>query len=249
LDPDELEQLPRPVRDRKLFLPLVGRLEHRVPELAVGPAMLADPDVVEGAHVLEQPDVLEGAGDAERRGLVRLRAGDVAALEHDATLGRREDAGDRVEQGRLARAIRADQREHLAALRVERHIIHGDEAAEPLRHVLDLQDELLGRAGGPRSDGGDGHDPVSAVTSSRVWSSGPPFWSSCWRTLLGIRPCGRNSIVSTRIAPKNRNWSRWTSWAIPGQSPFVGTSPPRPRFVAHSSASGGSAGRKRKVIP
>src|SRR5207245_10786892 len=206
-----------------------------------------EPDVVAVGYVFEVPDVLERPGDPERGGLVRLRSRDVPPLEDDVAVRRREYAGDRVEQRGLPGAVRPDEREDLAALHIEGDVVDRDEAAEPLGDVVDAQDVV--RRGGRRSDGrcGHGHAVVSAVTSSSVWSSWTPLVSSCWRTRLGMSPCGRSSMVSTRMIPKMRNLSRCTSWPIPGHSPFGGTRLPRPMFVAHSSASGGSALRNWKL--
>src|SRR5436309_3120870 len=53
---------------------------------------------------------LERAGNAEPRAFMRLEAGDVAAVEPDASRARGQDAADQVEHGRLARTVRADQR-------------------------------------------------------------------------------------------------------------------------------------------
>ena len=56
------------------------------------------------------------------------------------------DAGDRVEHGRLAGAVGADHRVHLAGLDAERHVLVGDEAAEAHGDAVDLEDGQIGRA-------------------------------------------------------------------------------------------------------
>src|SRR5438309_2888360 len=238
LDADELEQLYGAVCDALLFAVLRRRLEERVPELRVHSAVLPQTHVVERRHVLEQPDVLEGPRDPERRHLVRLRAGDLAALEDDLPGGWRKDAGDAVEERRLPCAVRADQSEDLALLDLERHVVDCHEPSEPLRHVIDAQDRL-GRSL-------DGH-VLSAFMSSMTVSSCTPFGSSSARCRLGSRPCGRSSVVRTRIRPKMRNFSRCTSPERPGQSPLGVFSPVAPMELAKSAACCGRPGRMLKI--
>ena len=60
--------------------------------------------------------------------------------EHgDRAAGGGEHAGDQVEGGALAGAVRADQRDDLAGLDVEGDIVDGDHAAELLARIVDLQ--------------------------------------------------------------------------------------------------------------
>jgi hypothetical protein len=81
-------------------------------------------------------DRLEGAGDALGRDAGRQAAGHVLARDDDAALVGRDEAGDDVDQGRLARPVRADQPEDLAARDLQRHALQGHDAAEILRHPL-----------------------------------------------------------------------------------------------------------------
>src|SRR5438270_3025498 len=238
LDADELEELHRAVCDA-LLLAVLGRcLEERVPQLRVHSTVLPETHVVEGRHVLEEPDVLERPRDAERRDLVRLRAGDLAALEDDPSGGGREYSGDPVEERGLTRAVRSDQRENLALLDVKRDVVDSHESPEALRDVVDPQDRV--------GSGLDGH-VVSAFTSSIVVSSCTPFWSSSARCRLGRRPCGRSSMVSTRIRPKMRYFSLCTSPARPGQSPLGLLRLVAPIELAKSEACCGSPGRMLKI--
>ena len=75
------------------------------------------------------------APDAARRQQMR----DVLAVENDAARCRREEAGDQIEEGRLAGAVRADDGAQLAGLDRHRDIVDGDQAAEMLRDVFDLE--------------------------------------------------------------------------------------------------------------
>src|SRR5712691_1677591 len=68
----------------------------------------ADEDVLDGRHVVEEPDVLERATDAECGDLIGAKPDERAALpRHRAVVGRVE-AGEDVEERRLARAVGPD---------------------------------------------------------------------------------------------------------------------------------------------
>ena len=127
--------------------------------------MVGDEQVLEHRHALEQPDVLEGARDAglagdlvvghaleqkelavRRRRVPAARTGDgrdvlrrrdAVAGEREPPLGRLVEAGDAIEDGRLAGAVRADQRGDVAASDRKAEGVHRDEAAEPHREVFD----------------------------------------------------------------------------------------------------------------
>ena len=128
--------------------------------------VVRDQQVFEHRHALEQPDVLEGAGDARLagdlmvghaleqeelavrassrcaaaragRGRDVLGRGDAVARQREPSLGRLVEAGDAVEDGRLAGAVRTDQRGDVAAPDREAEGVDGDEAAEPHRQVFD----------------------------------------------------------------------------------------------------------------
>ena len=102
------------------------------------PAVHADEDVLERGHLGEEADVLERAPDPERGDRVRRLVGDVDAVEHDRARGRLVDARELVEEGRLAGAVRADQRHDRAARDREVDVVRRDEAAELLAQLDDL---------------------------------------------------------------------------------------------------------------
>ena len=79
-----------------------------------------DAHVLEHAELREQVRDLERLGDAEMGEAVLRLGGDVAALEPDAPGARRERAGDEVEEGALAGAVRSDDRGQAAARRSAR---------------------------------------------------------------------------------------------------------------------------------
>ena len=60
----------------------------------------------------------------------RRVAVDSLAGEADVTATRRIDAGDQVERGRLARAVRADQADEVADVHLQREVADGAQPAE-----------------------------------------------------------------------------------------------------------------------
>ena len=89
-----------------------------------------------------------------------LHAGDVAALEHDLAGGRRDLAGQHLEEGRLAGAVRADDAAQLALVDGEVDVAVGDDAAVALGQAGRLQDRpgiasaMRDRLGRHRARGG-----------------------------------------------------------------------------------------------
>src|SRR5262249_1167943 len=69
--------------------------------------------VVEDGHAAEQGDVLERARDPQLGPLVWSELRDVAAVEHDPSVGRRVDAADAVEDAGLAGAVGTDDGEEI----------------------------------------------------------------------------------------------------------------------------------------
>jgi hypothetical protein len=90
----------------------------------------AEHEIVEHGHAAEQGDVLEGPRDAQLGHPARRTVGDVAAFEGDATRVGVVEAADHVEQSGLAGAVRADDRQDLAATDVQAHPAHCLDAAE-----------------------------------------------------------------------------------------------------------------------
>src|SRR5438309_2833371 len=186
--------------------------------------MAPDAHVVEARHEVEESDVLECSRDAQPRHLVRLRAGDVATVENYTTCCRLEESRNVVEQRGLAGPVGADQGEDLAALDVQAHVVDRDQPAKALGEVRELEDVL----GGAQT-----RTPSSTADPSSCTAA---CLSSCSRTRLGNRPCGRRSMIRTRISPKIRNCIRCTSAYRPGQSPFCALSEPTPTVLARDSA-------------
>ena len=97
----------------------------------------AEQEVLEHGGVLEQLDVLERPRDAAPGHLVRRHPRDVLPVEDQAARAWIVDPRDQIEDGRLAGAVGADDREDLARLDLEAHAVDGPQAAEvhdePLR--------------------------------------------------------------------------------------------------------------------
>ena len=89
-----------------------------------------DEEVVEHARRREDLRHLEGARDAGDDDVARRQRGDVAPLELDRAAGRREIAGDEIDEGGLAGAVRADDADHLARCDLDLDIARGDDRAE-----------------------------------------------------------------------------------------------------------------------
>src|SRR5215207_4938024 len=102
--------------------------------------MPGNEDVLERSHVVEKADVLKGTGHAERRDFVRRQTDSRPTVEVDAAGGRLVDAGEDVEEGRLAGAVRPDQADDLSARDNEVDVVDGDQSSELLPDVDRLED-------------------------------------------------------------------------------------------------------------
>ena len=113
---------------------------RRLPELVGGPgcALQSDPDVLQDGEVRERRGDLERPHDAAARDLRRLLGRDVVVVVEDLAGGRDEELGEQVEDGRLARAVRADQRVDVAALDLQVHVIDRAESLEFLHESTSL---------------------------------------------------------------------------------------------------------------
>ncbi len=91
--------------------------------------------------------MLEGAAQSHSRDVARRRAGDRAAGKLHRAAARIEHAGDHVECGALAGAVRTDQRDDLAGAHAEAQLIHGDQSAETLGDGLHIEQQFAARRG------------------------------------------------------------------------------------------------------
>ena len=90
----------------------------------------------------------------------------------DGAAGGGQHAGDQVEGRALAGAVGADQRDDLAGLDVERHIVDGDHAAELLARALDLQQRRRGVVGAAGA-AGSASAGAGPLARRRVTASAP----------------------------------------------------------------------------
>ena len=99
----------------------------------VGPPRLVvrrDEQVLAHRHLLEQLDGLPRPHDAGAGPPLHRPAVDGGVAETDRSARRRREAGDDVEDRRLARAVRADEPDDLAGFDREAHAVDRDDTAE-----------------------------------------------------------------------------------------------------------------------
>src|SRR5204863_2146801 len=139
---EEREQLARARLGAPALLERAARAQQNARDSGPGPAVQADQHVFQDRHLIEEPLVLERAGDAERRDAVGSEADELppAVVEPDPAGRRRAEARDQVEEGRLPRAVGADEADDVALIDPERQILHGPEAAEVLRQAFGLEE-------------------------------------------------------------------------------------------------------------
>jgi hypothetical protein len=113
--------------------------EHPAEHLCAAEALGADEHVLEHGQAPEQTHPLERPRDAELRELVRTHARDRLTTPGESSGVGRHEPTDDVEQRRLARAVGADDAEHLASLDLQRDLLQGDDAAEPHRQPIGCQ--------------------------------------------------------------------------------------------------------------
>ena len=95
--------------------------------------------VLDHGQVREELRDLKRAGDAARRALVGRQPRDVRAEQLDAPSLARQLPADHVEQRRLARTVRPDERATLARLDDQADVVYRLEAAEMPGDVLERE--------------------------------------------------------------------------------------------------------------
>ena len=88
---------------------------------------------------IEQRNVLEGATETEVRDLMARRGEDRTVLEEDIALIGDVEAGQAIEERRLAGAVRTDQASDLAGLNVEGDPVERNYTTEAYADVSDAQ--------------------------------------------------------------------------------------------------------------
>jgi hypothetical protein len=100
--------------------------------------------VIERRHECEEPDVLKRTRDAARGDPVRPQPRKRRTFELDPSRRRRVDARNQVEDGRLSRAVGADQRDDTAGVDIEGEIVDGDESAEGAPDAIEPEERAHG---------------------------------------------------------------------------------------------------------
>jgi hypothetical protein len=104
--------------------------------------MSAHQHVVQHAQIAEHAPVLERARQSEPRKYIRLNAGDIAAVELHATVIGLIQAGNQIEQRRLARTVWANHAHELASGDRQVDRVHCSQAVEAPRHAAHLEKVL-----------------------------------------------------------------------------------------------------------
>src|SRR5207237_10332683 len=91
----------------------------------------------------EEAYVLEGARDAAPRNLVGAQAVQTLPLKKYVTRRRLIDSGQKVEDRRLARAVRPDEAVNLPPLDGHVQVVDGDEAAQADPGLVGAQDGFV----------------------------------------------------------------------------------------------------------
>ena len=126
---EEAQALGGELLDLLLLAPHPRRAHHRAQDPGVRVPVRGRHHVLHDGHVEEQPQGLERARDPALRDLVRLEAEQRLCLEQDLARVRPEDAGDKIEERRLPRPVRADHADDLALIDVE--VEPGDDRQSP----------------------------------------------------------------------------------------------------------------------
>jgi hypothetical protein len=141
-DAHQVEQLAGAGRGRPLDRPGRRQPEQDAEEAAWHLRVKTSQHVLQRGQLAEESPVLERPADALRRHHVRGQAVEPAAAEGDRPRAQRRVPGDRIEQRRLAGAVRPDDGPHLAGLDAERDprdrgepaVAHGDASQIEERH-------------------------------------------------------------------------------------------------------------------
>ena len=100
------------------------------------------PEVVGDGELVEYAFDLQRALDAKPADLMGLEAGNVLAIEKYAPAADGQQSRNEIEEGRLAGAVRPDDRVQLPSRQRQAEIVDRDEAAESLRQMLGAKDRF-----------------------------------------------------------------------------------------------------------
>jgi hypothetical protein len=108
----------------------------------------AQEEVLVDGQLVDEREVLEDAVDPDLAPVLNRARVIGLALDRDRARIRRLEAGENLDQGRLARSVVAEQPEHLALAQVQADVSQRDRGAESLGDVLHTQHVVVGRRGG-----------------------------------------------------------------------------------------------------
>ena len=115
-------------------------VEDVVDAVLAAARMCSHLDVLEHGQPAKELDVLECARDTAPHDIARTGTQQAFAVEAHVSLFRRVEPRDHVERRRLPGTVRTDQPDDLARVGAEGDAVQRDDAAEPLRHVLNLEE-------------------------------------------------------------------------------------------------------------
>ena len=100
----------------------------------------SEEEVARDAHERDHREVLIDGGYPAVEGVARRGEADLLALAEDLALVGLVDAGERLDQGGLPRAVVAEEAHHLAGADAHGDVLEGDDAPEVLRDALHLDE-------------------------------------------------------------------------------------------------------------
>src|SRR5512141_882938 len=131
-DAEKFHDLEALLPDPPLLPPRERQIQHPGEEPRPAVDVAADHDVFEDRHLREEPNVLERPHHAAGGDLAGRHAVDLRPPENDLAGVGWKETGDQVEDRRLPRAVRPDQRLDRSRGDVEGKVVDGLQAAEPL---------------------------------------------------------------------------------------------------------------------
>ncbi len=137
---EEIEDLVGRAAERLLVAPRRRRADIEAGEARARAEVMRDDDAVARRHALEDRGLLEGAHDALAGDEMGREPRDQLAVETHLAPRRLHERRDQLEDGRLAGAVGADDRQDRVRLDVERDFVDRGQAAEALGEVANFQD-------------------------------------------------------------------------------------------------------------